>query len=92
MTDEELDAVREFTGDLLIRAFRGEVDLASALAEVRDLAPADLAEEADLPDDDDDDAEKPEGEPEPEGEPAPTAEELDASDADAAEALAALGL
>lgn len=42
MTDDELSAVREVMGDSLIRAFRGEVDLATALAEVRDLTPADF--------------------------------------------------
>lgn len=55
MTDEELSAVREFAGDLLVRAFRGEVDLASGLAEIRDLTPEELFEEAELPDDLDDD-------------------------------------
>lgn len=55
MTDEELSAVREFAGDLLVRAFRGEVDLASGLAEIRDLTPEELFEEAELPDDLDED-------------------------------------
>ena len=55
MTDEELSAVREFAGDLLVRAFRGEIDLASGLAEIRDLGPEELFEEAELPDDLDDD-------------------------------------
>lgn len=48
MTEEELNAVREFMGDLLIRSFRGEVDLATALSEVRDLDAGELAEEPDL--------------------------------------------
>lgn len=60
MTDEELTAIKEFAGDLLVRAFRGEVDLASAMVEVRDLTPAALFEEAELPDDLDDDDDDPE--------------------------------
>ena len=52
MTEDELNGVREFVGDLLIRAFRGEVDLASALTEVRDLELTDVeGEEPELPDD-----------------------------------------
>lgn len=51
MTEEELQAVREFTGDLLVRAFRGEVDLATGLAEIRDLVWEEGIEEAEIPED-----------------------------------------
>lgn len=61
MTDEELSAVREFAGDLLVRAFRGEVDLATGLAEIRDLGPEALFEEAELPADLDEDPEPDDG-------------------------------
>lgn len=45
ITDAELTALKEITGELLIKAFRGEVDLPDALIQLRDLTPADLAEE-----------------------------------------------
>ena len=44
MTDNELAAIREIMGDAMIRAFRGEIDLASALAEIRDLSSIDFEE------------------------------------------------
>jgi len=59
MTDNELAAIREIMGDAMIRAFRGEIDLASALAEIRDLSSIDF-EEFDLGDDEENFDEEPE--------------------------------
>ncbi|CAB4197311.1 hypothetical protein UFOVP1519_58 [uncultured Caudovirales phage] len=59
MTDNELAAIREIMGDAMIRAFRGEIDLASALAEIRDLSSIDF-EEFDLGNDEDNFDEEPE--------------------------------
>lgn len=59
MTDNELAAIREIMGDAMIRAFRGEIDLASALAEIRDLSSIDF-EEFDLGDEEENFDEEPE--------------------------------
>lgn len=83
ITDEELSAVKELAGELLIKAFRGEISLAQGLTELETLTAADLVPEgADEPDEPEtpDEPEQPETPDEPEQPEPPAADQPETPD------------